>query len=56
MRSLASPRDGRPEANPGESRNAHFADSADKHRDTVANMLRGRRADILEYGGDEYDE
>lgn len=38
----------------GESRNENFGHAAQVAR--VAEVFRNRRNDILEYGGDEYDE
>lgn len=44
--------------NPGESRIRHFNDSAEKadQQEKMAGVFRGRRDDVLDYGGDEYDE
>jgi hypothetical protein len=51
---MSSVSDSRPTGKPGESKNANFTDA---HQQAVMGaVFRGRRNDILEYGGDEYDE
>jgi len=51
---LASAPDQREAAHGGESKNGHFTDA--HGRATMAAVFRNRRDDILNYGGDEYDE
>jgi hypothetical protein len=61
---MATAPDTRSTSAPGESRNAHFSDAAamatgpsvDEQRNIMAGFFRNRRNDILDYGGDEYDD
>lgn len=61
---MATAPDTRSTSAPGESRSAHFHDAAmvssgpsvPEQRDIMSRVFRNRRADKLDYGGDEYDE
>lgn len=50
---MSSTPDTRSTSSPGESRNGHFGDAA--QRALMGQVFRSRRDDILDYGGDEYD-
>jgi hypothetical protein len=50
---MSSVPDQREQQNGGESKNAHFDHAAQLAR--MGQVFRGRRDDILDYGGDEYD-
>lgn len=51
---MSSVPDKREAQNGGESKNSHFGDAAQKAQ--MAMVFRNRRQDILDYGGDEYDD